>query len=72
MTVPLWTREFPAGATNETILGQAIDLPFLPSTGTLIFRFTTTQIICHAGGAYPQNTGFYSDTNIRIDNVRVE
>jgi len=63
--VPLWSRDFPVGDTIESVAGQVVELPFLSSPGTLIFRVTTTYVLC-------DSLGTYSDVNIRIDNVRVE
>ena len=72
VTVPLWSRSFPGGVTNESVPGQAIDLPFLPSAGTLIFRVTTSWVTCAPGGSYPQGFTISSDLNITLDNIRVE
>jgi hypothetical protein len=71
VTVVLWTRDFPAGQTSETVANQAVDLPFLPSAGSLIFRVTANWVSCRAGPSNPAQ-GFVSFGSVYIDHVRVD
>jgi hypothetical protein len=70
VTVVLWSRdlsEIPkTGNFNiATVLDQAVDVPFLPSRGTLMFRVTAPVLNCT--GIFSGSTGTVSFDHIRVE-----